>query len=271
MKQEEVFDVIKKAGEKGQVVNLQEADLSFLDLENVNLEKARLDDANLKKARLKNANLNGAVLVGANLKAASLQGSTLIKTNLRESDLDGADLEGADLSQANFTDAYLRWVNLKDTNLHLSIFVGADIRDVDFMGANLEGTNFRNANLTDAHFGGAKNIPDYVYKITSIVPDGDIIAWKKLRDGKIAKLFIPAYARRTNATGRKCRTEFADVLEIWDKNNSVSEGESLYYPNFIYRAGKRVCCDNWITDRWIECGGGIHFFLLKEEAEEFYM
>jgi hypothetical protein len=28
-----------------------------------------------------------------------------------------------------------------------------------------------------------------------------------------------------------------------------------------------VRCDKWNEDRWIECGGGIHFFLTRIEAE----
>jgi hypothetical protein len=27
-----------------------------------------------------------------------------------------------------------------------------------------------------------------------------------------------------------------------------------------------VRCDTWNEDRWTECGGGIHFYLTREEA-----
>jgi len=36
-----------------------------------------------------------------------------------------------------------------------------------------------------------------------------------------------------------------------------------------YRVGKIVRCDKWNEDRWVECGGGIHFFLTRIEAENY--
>ena len=63
--------------------------------------------------------------------------------------------------------------------------------------------------------------------MTNIVPEGELVGWKKLWEGKIARLRIPAEAKRSNATGRKCRAEFAVVLDIWDGVGvPVEEGRS---------------------------------------------
>ena len=35
----------------------------------------------------------------------------------------------------------------------------------------------------------------------------------------------------------------------------------------IYRTGERVTCHEWDEDWTVECTGGIHFFLTREEAQ----
>ena len=124
--------------------------------------------------------------------------------------------------------------------------------------ANLRGADLRGANLD-----GAKNIPLHVYRQTKVVPArGDIIGWKKCMAGVIVKLRIPAKSRRCNATTRKCRAEYAEVLEVIGSDVGVS----LYDGKTEYRVGEIVRCDKWDKNRWNECSGGIHFFLMREEA-----
>jgi hypothetical protein len=98
---------------------------------------------------------------------------------------------------------------------------------------------------------------------TIIVPEGEIIGWKKCRDNVIVKLLIPSDSKRSNATGRKCRCEFAQVLEVF----GAEIGNSLFNNAFLYKKGEKVVCDKWGKNRLIECGGGIHFYLTQEEAE----
>jgi hypothetical protein len=47
----------------------------------------------------------------------------------------------------------------------------------------------------------------------------------------------------------------------------AKEGVSVYTADIVYRVGEVVRCDVWNEDRWVECGGGIHFFLTRKEAE----
>ena len=117
-------------------------------------------------------------------------------------------------------------------------------------GANLSGANLRDA----------KNLDPLYYAITLITGEGDIIGYKKLANGSICKLQIPAAAKRHNATGRKCRAEFAIVLE--------GEGTSQYDKTFTYHVGETVRPrEPFDEDRWNECGSGIHFYLTRIEAE----
>jgi len=107
----------------------------------------------------------------------------------------------------------------------------------------------------------------------SIVPDaGAFVGWKKCRDGLIVKLLIPADAKRSNATGRKCRASKAEVLEIIDINddeNKPGEAVSQWDIGFVYRLGETIEPSGFNEDRWNECSEGIHFFITRTEAEEY--
>jgi len=108
--------------------------------------------------------------------------------------------------------------------------------------------------------------------MTRILPEeGEIIGWKKCSADRIVKLLIPSDARRTNATGRKCRAEKALVLEITDSIGApLDEAVSKFDPKVVYRVGETVVPRNGFNeDRWTECGGGIHFYITREEALEY--
>ena len=169
----------------------------------------------------------------ANLYGADLRGADLREANLYGADLRGADLRGADLRRAD-----LRRVNL----------YGADLGEANLYGADLHGTNIETA---IAH--------------TAITPEGSLIGWKKCNNGIIVKLRIPEEAKRSNATGRKCRAEFVDVLEVIGGEVGISQHDG----KTVYKVGERVHCDVWCEDRWQECAGGIHFFLTHYEAENY--
>ncbi len=178
------------------------------------------------------ANLMGADLMGANLAGADLARADLAGANLAEADLTGAYLAGANLAEADLTGAYIARAYL----------TGADLT-----GANLAGA--KGSKLTIAR--------------TRILPEGSLIGWKKCQGGVIVKLRIPEEAKRSHAFGRKCRAEYADVLEVI----GVEVGISSHDSKAEYRAGERVTCDKWSDDWQEECAGGIHFYITREEAE----
>ena len=147
------------------------------------------------------------------------------------------------------------YANLSGANL-----IEAKLSRADLIEANLRGANLSGANLSGANLRGAYNLPDLSWTI--IVPEGDLIVYKKVYNG-IAKLLIPADAKRNNATGRKCRASYAKVLEA--PENAVS----LYDNRTRYIAGEYVYPDSFCEDRWQECASGIHFFLTRKEAEDY--
>ena len=138
----------------------------------------------------------------------------------------------------------------------------ANLTSANLSGADLYGANLSRANLSGANLNDVKDGVLILLR-TSIVPQvGQFIGWKKCRNQVIVKLMIGENARRSNATGRKCRAEYVKVLEVFGGEFGVS----IYNNTVQYEVGKIVRCDKWNEDRWVECGGGIHFYLTREEA-----
>ena len=144
-----------------------------------------------------------------------------------------------------------------------SIKIGLAVKWAVKSGADLRGANFSGANFSGANLRGAKGA-ELVIARTRILPDGDLIGWKKCRDNVIIKLRIPADAKRSHAFGRKYRAEYADVLEIIGGGVGISQHDG----KTEYRAGTRVTSDKWSEDWQEECAGGIHLYITRIEAED---
>ena len=204
------------------------------------------------------ANLRGANLRGANLRGANLYGASLRGANLDGADLRGANLDGADLYGANLYGASLRGANLRGANLY-----GANLD-----GANLYGANLRGAILRGAILRGANALHQQ-----HITPStGTFVGWKKLQDDIIAKLMIPEDAQRLNAHGsRKCRASKVVVTAMCYSDGSVFDGVGIGIHDGVtrYVTGCEVTPDSFDPDRRVECSHGIHFFITREEAEEY--
>jgi len=209
-----------------------------------------------EKANLSGANLSRTYLSRANLSEANLSGA-----NLSEADLSGADLTWADLSGANLTRANLTRANLSRADLTRANLTGANLTEANLTGANLSWADLSGANLFWANLKDVKNMPCF-----QIVPEsGSFVGWKKLQNGVIAELLIPAKAARVSSTGRKCRAEFVKVIELIGS----SEAFDKHTGKTLYKVGEVVKPDKWEADIRVECTHGIHFFLTKKEAEEY--
>jgi uncharacterized protein YjbI with pentapeptide repeats len=187
------------------------------------------------------------------------------KAILSGADLSKADLSGADLSKAILSGADLSRVILSGADLSRVILYGANLSGADLSGASLYGVNLSGANLSWTNLSNIKNA-DLTFAHTLIVPEsGPFVGWKKCKDGVLVKVGIPSSAKRSNANGRKCRASKVKVLEVIGAKVGVSSSG----PRTEYHLGKIVECDKWEENRWIECGGGIHFFLTRIEAENY--
>lgn len=234
-------------GLKGERADLSSTDLSGKYLENVDLTYAILRRSNLRGANMKNADLTGADLRYAALRGANLAGANMTNSYLTGATLAGVNLAGADLTCADMRNAYL---------------AGADME-----GANLEGADTKSANLAGAHIESGA-IP------MACPSDGAFIGWKKALgcgEAVLVKLLIPEDAKRSSATGRKCRCDKAKVIEILSMkdNKELKCAVSEHDDSFIYIKGKVVCEPNFCEDRFKECAAGIHFFIDRIEAEKY--
>ena len=151
---------------------------------------------------------------------------------------------------------------IKDT-VEEAVKNGANLNRANLDGANLNGANLDGANLYRASL-------ERISKLNTIVPEGELIVWKALQGGLIAKLIIPAKAKRVNTIGRrKCRFEYAIVDVIYDGKKKVKQGRGIFNREFIYEAGKEVRPDKFDPDSRVECSHGIHAFITRLEATEY--
>jgi hypothetical protein len=144
---------------------------------------------------------------------------------------------------------YLRLLKQK-INLNYSNLRGSDLR-----GSNLSGSDLK-----------------YLISQTSILPEGELIVWKKLRNNLIAKLLIPAKAKRVNAiSSRKCRFEFVKTLAIYNSKKKVNKGTGIYNSITLtkYIVGEFTYPDSFDNSPLIECSNGIHAFITKLEAQNY--
>ena len=162
-----------------------------------------------------------------------------------------------------YTKAVLKTVD--SDSLRSADLYGADLRSADLYGADLRSADLRSADLYGADLRSASLNPVDAARLTTCPSSGSFTAFKKCNGGVIVKVLIPEDARRSSATGRKCRAEFVDVLEVFGADFGVSQHDQ----KTRYEVGKRVTCDSWCEDRWQECAGGIHFFITREEAEDY--
>ena len=165
--------------------------------------------------------------------------------------------------------AHKKWLN-GDSDGKLAVLRGADLRGADLRGADLRWADLRCANLSEAALSeadlrGAKN----VFFPLACPEEGGFIAFKKAANGLIVKLQIPASAKRSSSTTRKCRCNKAIVLSIEYADGTQYKDESVcsvHDKNFVYTVGQEVSVPDYDDDRWNECSRGIHFFITREEA-----
>ena len=196
-----------------------------------------------------------AIRRGADLRGADLRDADLCDANLRD-----ANLCDADLCDANLCGAYLCGADLCDANLYGANLCDADLCDADLRGANLYGADLCGANLYDAK-GCYLSCPT----------EGSFIGWKKA-SGHIVKLRIPEDARRSSATGHKCRCDKAYVMEIQNMDGTKATEDTVradHDKNFVYTVGATVEVPDFDDNRWSECAPGIHFFIDRRAAVEY--
>lgn len=200
--------------------------------------------------------------------------------------------------RAVITNTYMGHINMRNVNLRNAILTGNDMRLIDMRGINLRSAILTCNDMTDTDMRYA-NLSHAVLRCNDmtgtdmgftymtgtciedcIIPmacpsDGAFIGWKKAilgcGEAVLVKLLIPEDAKRSSATGRKCRCDKAKVIEILSMkdNKELKCAVSEHDGAFIYKKGETVCEPNFCEDRFKECAEGIHFFIDRKEAENY--
>jgi len=158
----------------------------------------------------------------------------------------------------------VRWAVKNKANLSSADLSSADLRSANLSSANLSSANLSSANLRSANLSSAEN-SELAIAMTRILPDGDLVGWKKCAGGVIVKLLIPYAAKRSHAFGRKCRAEYVQVIEVIGAEVAIAQHDG----KTEYRAGAIVKPDSF-SENWVEeCSNGIHFFITRIEAENY--
>ena len=257
------------------------ADFSGMELDgirftNINLSGANFKSADLSLARFNNITLNNADMSHTLIACAYFNKCRLRKVNFGYSLLPRvAFMDNCDISYADFSHTELNYSYFAKTNCFKTKFIYSSLCHALFHTCDLVGTNFDHSylngiSLENTTLKDAINVP---YIPMACPEEGGFIGWKGCCSDYghvIVKLYIPENAKRSAGTGRKCRADVAEVLEIQaldgtPLNNVVAH--SLYFRDFSYIKGTVVApTEAFCEDRYEECSSGIHFFLNKQEA-----
>ena len=108
--------------------------------------------------------------------------------------------------------------------------------------------------------------------------EGAFVAFKKvwcpsLDELVIAKLLIPAKAKRSSAGGSKCRASCAKTIAFYEIGGKrLGRGivcVSTWDHRTEYKVGAVTNPNGFDPNRWNECSNGIHFFVNRTEAEQY--
>ena len=239
--------------------NFFAADLSLATFKHADLTNVRFDQANMRYVNLSKADCTGATFHDVNMDNMTANYTRFMNCNFSHVSMIGGNLWRADLNGCDFHDVDMTHVKVDAANFSGSTFGRVNFREI--YGSPIP---FHNVDLYDC-----QEIPERIYNQFNILPEGELIGWKRLDNDFIAKLLIPADAKRSCSSRRKCRASYVKVL-IVDKADDLSYGNyighSVSYPETVYEVGNFVYPDWFDENKWHECSNGIHFFITREEA-----
>jgi hypothetical protein len=215
------------------------------------------------------ANLHGVSFYGSDVRGANFRGASMSYTTLDHTDLSGAIFEDAILLHASLRGVKACGVNFKGANLRLTTLSQTDFDGADFTGASMERASLRESSML-----GAK-LPT---PLVELPPVGEAFtAWKKINTlGMVLELLIPAEAQRVSTPiGFKCRASEALVVRAFNSFRQEVEPKRLDLQSchdryFFYKVGEVARPHMFDPNPVIECAPGIHFFLQRSRAEEYY-
>jgi len=267
------------------------------ELLRVRIGSARLSGIDFVDASgldLRGLDIRGIVFTNVNFSHCNLSHVSMEDALFRNCTFTFASIDWAHLDGARFVDCNLRNVYFCRTTATRSRFTNCDLTYAKFTEADVSDAYFGDSTLDQTDFGFAKMCRadlDEALKTETIrngmpimCPEkGGFTAYKQCVDkltGReiVVELYIPASAKRTSSTSRKCRASAAKVKGFYRKSGDKISKEdaknyhavSHYNSLFEYKIGDTVVPQHpFEENRWHECASGIHFFLTFEEAAKY--
>lgn len=199
-----------------------------------------------------------------------------LTADFRSKDYSGIDFNRRNFANRDFSNSVFDGAILFEAGFFRTLFINcnfsnADIRRANFIECTFENCVFDNCKYKEAEFRNCDKAPDFPMACPR---KGEFIAYKKCVFNEfwvIVTLLVPEDALRSSATSNKIRVSKAKVLDIRKPDNTkVHHAYSMYNPDFVYRVGKIVEVQDFNTDRYCQCAPGIHCFMTKEEALEYW-
>lgn len=256
-------------------------DLSGMDLTNLDLTRIYFYNVDFSDTTFHCAKLHGASFDKCILKRAAFRQSDLTYAKFQCCLLDNTLFWYTDMEKANIHECTAKNNTPLPTGYASeTCFVKCNLYCAHFYGNHITNPDFCFSLMNEATF-VSNDFINPKHLVPLVCPShGSFTAFKKVytKDGDpiIAKLTIPAKAKRSSGTGRKCRASEAKVMGFYDlkgkrlSKETVPYACSIYAKRFRYYAGKTVRPKNvFEKDRWEECASGIHFFITFQEAVEY--
>lgn len=262
-------------------------DYSYVLLSKPELDESIWDGCDLKYSHINLGNIRNALFRQCDMAFASIGRTAVISTEFSD-----VRFTAASIHASSFINCVFSRVTFDHCYLYEVSFINCWFKDCSFDDVNGDPGVFD----VNCEFTGGSPDTGKPY-IPMACPDkGEFIGYKKAEayvpgylgdtGNVIVTLRIPASARRSSALGRKCRCEYAEVIDIeWADEylkktaEPPKRAQSSYCPvvysargqkekwvGLEYVLGSMVYPDSFDPDRWHECTNGIHFFINKQEA-----
>ena len=254
---------------------------------NISGRTCRIFDSDFSLGTVEQSTFDEVVLYNcdiahAKFKAVSFKGSYFYRLVAELTEFDGCDFTNSYMTDFTFDNCIFRQCSFTRCNMENVLFKSCLFYDCDFNEADLPPFFYPECMVN------CTNIP---YMPMACPEEGEIIGYKiassmrlRLSDSiwrdnenhgpadVLVTLKIPADAKRSSAGGRKCRCDKAEVigLEHITSHENLSEAISKYDINFEYHIGEKISVPDFDENRWAECSSGIHFFINRKEALQYY-
>lgn len=231
-------------------------------------------NCNLTNAVFKNTDFYSVVIHDVRFASCDMEG-----VSFKHCDITHSQFASSDMTSSYFYNTSVSRCSFDSADLTNSKLVSVTFWNVTFYEACLENVRLENHHMIDVYFNyGTKHIP---INIPMACPsEGSFIGWKVARDMHnpvyyLIKLQIPASAKRSSATTRKCRCDKAKVVGIYNLTGVKARKQMVvnyaYDTETVYEVGKMVYPNSFDPNRWEECSCGIHFFINKQDAIDYAM